>query len=52
MHTDVTERVAQFGVHDIHEAAGHVRRLDKRFRSGIPGLAEAHDEYLDDAFGW
>lgn len=34
----------------LHEPACRVRDLKRRFRSGLSDFAEAHDQYLDDAF--
>ena len=35
---------------DLHETARRVRDLKRRFRSGLSDFAEAHDQYLDDAY--
>ena len=44
------ECAARCSVPDVHGSAGRVRGLEGRFRSGNSNLAEAHDQYLDDAF--
>ena len=52
MRASVSECAAQCSVPDVHEPADRVRGLERRFRSGFSDLAEAHDQHLDDAFGW
>ena len=47
----VAEYLARRPAPDARELARRVRDLEGRFRSGCPDLAEAHDDYLDDAFG-
>ena len=47
----VTEYLARRRVPDSEALAARVCELKQRFRSGLPDLAEAHDHYLDDAFG-
>ena len=46
----VAECAAQRSFLEIRHAAGSVRGLEGRFRSGFTDLAEAHDQHLDDAF--
>ena len=46
----VAEYLARRRTPDIQDLAMRARGLKGRFRSGHPGLAEAHDRYLDDAF--
>ena len=46
----VAEYLARRRTPDVRELARRARGLKGRFRSGSPGLAEAHDRYLDDAF--
>ena len=46
----VAEYLARRQGPDAEELARRARRLEGRFRSGCPDLAEAHDRYLDDAF--
>ena len=47
----VTEYLARRRVPDSKALAARACELKERFRSGLPDLAEAHDRYLDDAFG-
>ncbi len=44
------ECAARCSVPDVYRSAGRLRDLEGRFRSGNSDLAEAHDQYLDDAF--
>ena len=45
-----SEWAARRGNPDVYEPAGGIRGLEGRFRSGNADFAEAHDQYLDDAF--
>lgn len=45
-----SESVAGNNGTDLHEPVRRVRDLKRRFHSGLSDFAEAHDQYLDDAF--